>query len=229
MHLDCRRHSRFMLVLGLHMVVGWWLVHSKVRIPAPQSVDTALLVLISRPLAMSVSGSSAEGGAPALSFAPASAPARVDFVPVVSEEAGPPPVPRVSPMLVPAPAAATVAAAAAATPAGHGKSAGSDEVDYESLPAAMLAIECETPPYPYVAMEKGEEGTTRLALLIDPRGYVIESRVVRSSKSLALDRASRDAIAKCQFMPAMRNGVAAQGWVILNYIWTIRQKPGVIH
>lgn len=102
-------------------------------------------------------------------------------------------------------------------------------MDYESLPAAMLAIECPSPPYPGEAIEKAQSGTVRLALLIDAQGRVVESRVVRSSKAPALDRASREAIASCQFIPATRNGVAAQGWVMLNYIWTLHLKPGVIH
>jgi TonB family protein len=108
-----------------------------------------------------------------------------------------------------------------------GSKAGTDEIDYEALPAAMLAIDCQAPPYPRDAVEKAESGTVRLALLIDAQGRVVQSRVVRSSKSTVLDRASRDAIANCQFVPATRNGVSAQGWVILNYIWTLHQKPGV--
>ena len=52
---------------------------------------------------------------------------------------------------------------------------------------------------------------------------------IRVRRLTRRSRAPRgEAIANCQFIPAMRNGVAAQGWVMLNYIWTLHLKPGVI-
>lgn len=232
------RNIGFAVVIVLHGLVAWLLVNSKIRLPLPQAVDSAVLALITRaPATQAQAGGGGGSGVPALSggLAP-KVNVAVEFVPVSIEEP-----PRVSvaqaesrpaampPMAMPAPVAplAGNGAGAGAGAAGAIK-AGADEVDYDSLPAAMLAIDCESPPYPREAIDKAQSGTTRLALLIDAQGRVVESRVVRSSKAPSLDRAAREAIANCQFIPAKRNGVAAQGWVMLNYIWTLHLKPGVI-
>lgn len=230
------RNIGFAVVIVLHGLVAWLLVNSKIRLPLPQAVDSAVLALIARaPATQAQAGGGGGSGVPALSggLAP-KVNVAVEFVPVSIEEP-----PRVSvaqsesrpaatpPMAMPASASVPAAVAPVAGAAGAIK-AGADEVDYDSLPAAMLAIDCESPPYPREAIDKAQSGTTRLALLIDAQGRVVESRVVRSSKAPSLDRAAREAIANCQFIPAMRNGVAAQGWVMLNYIWTLHLKPGVI-
>jgi protein TonB len=230
------RNIGFAVVIVLHGLVAWLLVNSKIRLPLPQAVDSAVLALITRaPATQAQAGGGGGSGVPALSggLAP-KVNVAVEFVPVSIEEP-----PRVSvaqaesrpaampPIAMPAPVAPLAGNGAGAGAAGAIK-AGADEVDYDSLPAAMLAIDCESPPYPREAIDKAQSGTTRLALLIDAQGRVVESRVVRSSKAPSLDRAAREAIANCQFIPAMRNGVAAQGWVMLNYIWTLHLKPGVI-
>lgn len=253
------RNIGFAVVIVLHGLVAWLLVNSKIVLPLPLPVDSTVLALIARAPATQApaGGSGAGGGVPALSsgLAP-KVDVAVEFVPVSVEE--PPRVsvaqaesrPAATPPMAMPTSASVVAAAAPVAPvaltgtgngigtstgagAGAGAAgaikAGSDEVDYDSLPAAMLAIDCESPPYPREAIDKAQSGTTRLALLIDAQGRVVESRVVRSSKSPSLDRAAREAIANCQFIPAMRNGVAAQGGGMLNYIWTLHLKPGVIH
>lgn len=232
------RNIGFAVVIVLHGLVAWLLVNSKIRLPLPQAVDSAVLALIARaPATQAQAGGGGGGGSGVLALSGGLAPkvnVAVVFVPVSIEEQ-----PRVSvaqsesrpaatpPMAMPASASVPAAVAPVAGAAGAIK-AGADEVDYDSLPAAMLAIDCESPPYPLEAIDKAQSGTTRLALLIDAQGRVVESRVVRSSKAPSLDRAAREAIANCQFIPAMRNGVAAQGWVMLNYIWTLHLKPGVI-
>lgn len=238
------RNIGFAVVIVLHGLVAWLLVNSKIVLPLPLPVDSTVLALIARaPATQAPAGGSGGGGVPALSggLAP-KVDVAVEFVPVSVEEP-----PRVSvaqsesrpaatpPMAMPTSASVAAAVAPVASNgigAGAGAAgaikAGADEVDYDSLPAAMLAIDCESPPYPREAIDKAQSGTTRLALLIDAQGRVVESRVVRSSKAPSLDRAAREAIANCQFIPAMRNGVAAQGWVMLNYIWTLHLKPGVI-
>ncbi|WP_141753395.1 energy transducer TonB [Duganella sp. HH101] len=108
---------------------------------------------------------------------------------------------------------------------GAGSSVGPDA--FESLPAAVLAVECDTPAYPLDAKMKGQEGVARMALLIDAQGRVAESRIIKSSRSFSLDRASRDAIALCRFVPPMQNGVAVGGWVSLKYTWRLRETMGV--
>ncbi|MQA18854.1 energy transducer TonB [Rugamonas rivuli] len=108
---------------------------------------------------------------------------------------------------------------------GAGSSVGPDA--FESLPVAVLAIECDTPAYPLDAMMKGQEGVARMALLIDAQGRVAESRIIKSTRSFSLDRASREAIALCRFVPPMQNGVAVGGWVSLKYTWRLRESMGV--
>lgn len=239
LELDVRRYHRnigFTLVLVLHGLVAWGLLNSKIRLPIPEVVDSPVLALIARPQAMQMHAGGSGVAAMSGSLAPPMRlPVAVDFVPVSVEESSPAALPVVArheeaadnPLVTAAPNSAG-ASPGSVKPAGAGKY-GADEMDYESLPAAMLAIECPSPPYPSEAIDKAQSGTVRLALLIDAQGRVVESRVIRSSKAPALDRASREAIASCQFIPAARNGVAAQGWVMLNYIWTLHLKPGVIH
>lgn len=108
---------------------------------------------------------------------------------------------------------------------GAGSSVGPDA--FESLPVAVLAVECDTPAYPLDAKMQGQEGVARMALLIDAQGRVAESRIIKSSRSFSLDRASRDAIALCRFVPPMQNGVAVGGWVSLKYTWRLRETMGV--
>ncbi|MQA41755.1 TonB family protein [Rugamonas aquatica] len=66
-----------------------------------------------------------------------------------------------------------------------------------------------------------------MTLLIDAQGRVAESRIIKSSRSFSLDRASRDAIALCRFVPPMQNRVAVGGWVSLKHTWSLRETMGV--
>ncbi|ELX08264.1 hypothetical protein Jab_2c03100 [Janthinobacterium sp. HH01] len=115
----------------------------------------------------------------------------------------------------------------AGTPAGKGAGSSVGPDAFESLPVAVLAVECDTPAYPLDAKMKGQEGVARMALLIDAQGRVAESRIIKSSRSFSLDRASREAIALCRFVPPMQNGVAVGGWVSLRYTWRLRETMGV--
>lgn len=167
-------------------------------------------------------------------------PATQAVTPARNEPATPP----LTPPLSPSDRATTASASTASNPgspadrsAGPGTGAGTmagkgagsrvGPDAFESLPVAVLAVECDTPAYPLDAKMKGEEGVARMALLIDAQGRVAESRIIKSSRSFSLDRASRAAIELCRFVPPMQNGVAVGGWVSLKYTWRLREPMGV--
>lgn len=51
---------------------------------------------------------------------------------------------------------------------------------------------------------------------------VKESKIVESSGSLRMDKASARAGARCTVQPGARNGEAAPSWTKLHFSWVIR-------
>jgi TonB family protein len=86
----------------------------------------------------------------------------------------------------------------------------------------ISASNCEKPEYPSASKRLEEEGTVQLKFLVDVDGKVIESAVQRSSGSRRLDEAARAGLAKCQFKPAMVDGVPKQSWSSMTYVWELK-------
>jgi protein TonB len=83
------------------------------------------------------------------------------------------------------------------------------------------ANSCALPSYPASAAREGETGTTTLALLVGTDGRVSSARVQQTSGSRTLDRAALSALSLCKFKPAMNNGVPEAGWAQMAYVWTL--------
>ncbi len=98
-----------------------------------------------------------------------------------------------------------------------------------SLPAAEIATPgaCNA-AWPEVAPDSQPGGTVELAILVTENGKAGDVKVVKSSKSRALDKASLQAVARCTFVPVTVNGVVQMSWATLKYDWVAGQ-PAVPH
>lgn len=80
---------------------------------------------------------------------------------------------------------------------------------------------CSRPVYPPQALANKVEGTSTIGFLINADGYVIDSKLYKTSGDDALDEAARSGLAKCRFKPPTRDGKPVQAWVPVQYVWTM--------
>jgi len=73
--------------------------------------------------------------------------------------------------------------------------------DYDQPPRA---IKITKPKYPKAAFAKKIEGVVELEILIDARGKVTRTRILKSVPGL--DEAALDTVAQWRFSPAIKNG-----------------------
>lgn len=71
------------------------------------------------------------------------------------------------------------------------------------------------PPYPEVAISRGQEGTVLLNVQVRPDGKVQTLSIQKSSGYPALDNAARDTVLRWSFVPARRGSQAVSGWVVV--------------
>lgn len=91
-------------------------------------------------------------------------------------------------------------------------------------PPVVQLDHCARPPYPREAARRGEQGFTRLALVVDGTGRVVKARVVSSSGSELLDAAAQAALLLCTVTPAMLRDEPLGGFssVQSEYIWRLQ-------
>lgn len=90
-----------------------------------------------------------------------------------------------------------------------------------SASRAAARLPCAKMAYPADSQRDGEQGTVHMTFLIDADGAVLESNVVKSSGFPALDRATLDGMARCQFTPAVTNGKPEKSLLSFSYTWTL--------
>jgi D-alanyl-D-alanine endopeptidase (penicillin-binding protein 7) len=78
---------------------------------------------------------------------------------------------------------------------------------------------CAKPMYPKEDLQANHEGTVTLTMLVGADGQVKEAKVKKSSGYPAMDESARNAIAKCPFKAATRNGTPIESWVPIQYVW----------
>jgi protein TonB len=76
--------------------------------------------------------------------------------------------------------------------------------------------QCEKPDFPTRWHNEGDGGNVVVAFLVGANGKVIESKIVESSGSQRVDRASAKAGERCTFGP-----VAAPTWAKVRYTWVV--------
>ena len=67
-------------------------------------------------------------------------------------------------------------------------------------------IQLPKPKYPPEALQKGEEGTVKLAVIVDTDAVVKDVIIIQSSGSEILDEASKNAARKALYEPKRING-----------------------
>lgn len=87
--------------------------------------------------------------------------------------------------------------------------------------AVVDARACEKPPYPAASVRANETGTVLLNFLIDVNGSVLESKVERSSGHRRLDEAARSGLSLCKFKPATLDGKPERSWARIEYEWKL--------
>ena len=83
------------------------------------------------------------------------------------------------------------------------------------------AKSCSAPEYPRDSLNKGEEGTTSLRILVGANGKAIDSEIETSSKSRKLDMAAQRALMECSFKPQPADAKPAQQWVKTDFVWKL--------
>ena len=79
---------------------------------------------------------------------------------------------------------------------------------------------CKRPEYPAADLAAKHQGAVTLQFLIGTDGKVKESKVQKSSGYRELDRSAHEALQKCSFRPAVKDGKPAEAWTAVQYVWT---------
>jgi TonB family protein len=109
-------------------------------------------------------------------------------------------------------AAAAPAAAVETPPAGPPAKEG-DLVDLASVDTPPNLLKRVNPVYPQLAQQRGVEGTITVNALIDEKGVVIETAILKGIQDdKGLGRAAETAVKKWKFEPARKGGVAVKVW-----------------
>jgi len=80
---------------------------------------------------------------------------------------------------------------------------------------------CPKPHYPEADRAARHQGTVDLQFLVGIDGKVKDSKVEQSSGHPTLDEASRSALVKCSFKPALANDKPVQTWTRVSYVWSL--------
>jgi TonB family protein len=130
-----------------------------------------------------------------------------ETAPPAKTEAEPPPSTAAGTSTDPDPGL-TVSAPAAGPPAKEG-----DLVDLGSVTSPPTLLKRINPIYPQVAQQLGIEGTITVNALIDEKGNVIDTGVLKGIKDdKGLGKAAEASVRKWKFEPARKDGVAVKVW-----------------
>lgn len=83
------------------------------------------------------------------------------------------------------------------------------------------ASNCEKPVYPKESRLAQEEGSVQLRFIVETNGQATNVTISQSSGYARLDEAAKDALLKCQFKPAVRNGVPIADWAAMKFTWRL--------
>ena len=89
-----------------------------------------------------------------------------------------------------------------------------------AAPADRLnSAECNVPNYRNAWQDDELTGNVKLAVLVDAKGNVQDTKVISSSGHLALDKASLRASTGCKFKPATNGSEPV--WAQVQYNWVL--------
>ena len=75
-----------------------------------------------------------------------------------------------------------------------------------------IAVERPAPQYTPLARTRRQEGTVVIDVLVDERGKVIDTRLVRGIPASDLNEAAVEAVKRWTYRPAIKDGVAVKVW-----------------
>ena len=75
--------------------------------------------------------------------------------------------------------------------------------------------------YPPEAVSDNATGITRMQLLIEIDGRVVDKKIYASSGFKILDSAALDGIGKCRFAPSIKDGKPEKAWAYIEYRWSL--------
>lgn len=93
-----------------------------------------------------------------------------------------------------------------------------------TLPVADLSS-CSKPEWPIESLRKNQQGTVKLAFLVDADGTVRESKIATSSGHPLLDNAALNSVRRCKFEPGTEDGKAVLMWREMSYVWLLENSP----
>lgn len=208
-----RRLTGLVVVLALHAVLGYALVHGLARkiievVKAP--LETKIIEEIKPPPDKLPPPPPPKLATPPPPFIP---PPEVNVqLPSTFQSTAITAVTRTKP---PEPVAAPVRRAAPPPPPPVVKR------DPVRTPPVVDAKACDKPEYPSASVRAQETGIVLLAFLIDVDGKVMESKVERSSGYRRLDESARNALGLCRFKAAMTDGKPERAWAKIEYEWKL--------
>jgi protein TonB len=102
---------------------------------------------------------------------------------------------------------------AVATPAAGPPAKEGDLVDLGSVTSPPTLLKRINPIYPQVAQQLGIEGTITVNALINEKGNVIDTGILKGIRDdKGLGKAAEAAVRKWKFEPARKDGVAVKVW-----------------
>ncbi len=99
----------------------------------------------------------------------------------------------------------------ASTPTADGAGAGVAD----SAPSALAYKNRTAIPYPRISLQRREQGTVMLHVLVGADGLVQQIEISKSSGSRELDNAARDAVRHWSFQPGTHGGVPYAAWALV--------------
>jgi len=146
---------------------------------------------------------------------PANTQAQAETPPVKTEESAPPAKTEAEPpaaAATEAPKTADPGLTVAPPPAGPPAKEG-DLVDLGSVTSPPTLVKKVNPVYPQVAQTRGLEGSITVNALIDEKGSVIDTGILKGMQDdMGLGKAAETAVRKWKFEPARKDGVAVKVW-----------------
>ena len=85
----------------------------------------------------------------------------------------------------------------------------------------MYDFDACRPSYPPYALNRGEEGTVQLRLVVDANDQLASISVLKSSMHPALDHAAVAGLGRCKFKAATHDGVPVSSTIVIDYMWSI--------
>jgi protein TonB len=206
-----RKFGPLLVIIALHAVLFYALQSGLLRHPVVQSVPKEIIASF-------------------ITLEPAPAPKpepKPKTVPVVKKTVTPPkPRPVITPK--PAPQAITETApppapeppAEAAPPAPAAPAAPAKPAPPKTI-SGVAYINAPRPSYPPLDARMGNEGTVTLRVLINEKGRAERVEVQKSSGSLRMDDAARDAVLRALFKPYLEDGKAIPVYAIVPINFTL--------